>query len=126
MSEEILKALMQLFAIVSRPGSEASELRSMVESFLNRQLNRELVSVYLEIFDDYFKQVVEEDAKVTKKRRLVSRRSVRVLKICTAINEGLAQPQKIVVLFQLLEFAGECWFPNRDELVVGKLIEVGE
>ena len=104
MSEEILKALMQLFAIVSRPGSEASELRSMVESFLNRQLNRELVAVYLQIFDDYFEQVVEEDAKVTKKRRLVSRRSVRVLKICTAINEGLAQPQKIVVLFQLLEF----------------------
>jgi len=104
MSEKILKALMQLFAIVSRPGSEASALRIMVESFLNRQLNQELVSVYLDIFDDYFRQVMEEDAKVTKKERLVSRRSVRVLKICTVINEALAQPQKIVVLFQLLEF----------------------
>ncbi len=104
MSEEILKALMQLFAIVSRPGSDASERRLMVESFLSRQLNQELVAVYRDIFDSFFKQVMEEDAKVTKKERLLSRRSVRVLKICTVINEELAQSQKIVVLFQLLEF----------------------
>ncbi len=104
MSEEILKALMQLFAIVSRPGSEASERRLMVDSFLNRQLNQELLAVYLDIFDDYFKQVIEEDAKVSKKERLLARRSVRVLKICTVINEALTQAQKIVVLFQLLEF----------------------
>jgi ABC-type multidrug transport system ATPase subunit len=104
MSEEILKALMQLFAIVSRPGSDASERRQMVKSFLSRQLNQELVAAYLDIFDDYFRQVMEEDAKVTKKERLLSRRSVRVLKICTVINEELAQSQKIIVLFQLLEF----------------------
>ncbi|MCD4711294.1 MAG: ATP-binding cassette domain-containing protein, partial [Bacteroidales bacterium] len=104
MSDEILKALMQLFAIVSRPGSDASERRLMVESFLNRQLNQELVAVYLDVFDGYFKKVIEEDAEVTKKERLLSRRSVRVLKICTAINEELEQAQKIVVLFQLLEF----------------------
>lgn len=104
MSEEILKALMQLFAIVSRPGSEASERRLKVESFLNRQLNQELVAVYLEVFDAFFRQVIEEDAQVSKKERLLSRRSVRVLKICTVINEALAQSQKIIVLFQLLEF----------------------
>jgi len=104
MSEEILKALMQLFAIISRPGSDAEERRSVVESFLNRQLNQELVAVYLDVFDGYFRQVMEEDAKVTKKERLLSRRSVRVLKICTVINEELAQAQKIVLLFQLLEF----------------------
>ena len=104
MSEEILKALMQLFAIVSRPGSDASERRLKVESFLNRQLNQELVSVYLDVFDGFFRQVMEEDAQVSKKERLLSRRSVKVLKICTVINEALAQSQQIVVLFQLLEF----------------------
>ena len=76
MSEEILKALMQLFAIVSRPGSDASERLLMVKSFLSRQLNQELVAVYLDVFDNFFKQVIEEDAKVTKKERLLSRRSV--------------------------------------------------
>ena len=104
MSEEILKALMQLFAIISRPESDASERRLVVESFLNRQLNQELVTVYLDVFDEYYRQVMDEDAKVTKKERLLAKRSVRVLKICAAINEELAQPQKIIVLFQLLEF----------------------
>ena len=104
MSEEILKALMQLFAIISRPESDASERRLVVESFLNRQLNQELVDFYLDVFDEYYRHVMEEDAKVTKKERLLSKRSVRVLKICTAINEELAQPQKVIVLFQLLEF----------------------
>jgi len=104
MSEEILKALMQLFAIISRPGSDAAERRLVVESFLNRQLNQELVAEYLTVFDGFFAQVMEEDAMVSKKERLLSRRSVRVLKICTAINEELTQDQKIVVLFQLLEF----------------------
>ena len=104
MSEEILKALMQLFAIISRPESDASERRLVVESFLNRQLNQELVTVYLDVFNEYYRQVMDEDAKVTKKERLLAKRSVRVLKICAAINEELAQPQKIIVLFQLLEF----------------------
>jgi len=104
MSEEILKALMQLFAIISRPGSDAAERRLIAESFLNKQLNQELVALYLEAFDGYYRRVIEEDAKVTKKERLLAKRSVRVLKICTVINEELAQPQKIIVLFQLLEF----------------------
>ena len=101
MSEEILKALMQLFAIVSRPENDARERRLVVESFLNRQLKQELVTVYLDVFDGFFSQVVEEDAKVTKKERLLSRRSVRVLKICTAINEELAQPQKNYCSFSI-------------------------
>ncbi|MCK4749236.1 MAG: hypothetical protein KAT15_19420, partial [Bacteroidales bacterium] len=104
MSKEILEALMQLFAIISRPESNAAERRLVVESFLNRQLNQELVTVYLDVFDGYFRQVMEEDAKVAKKERLLAKRSVRVLKICTEINKELAQPQKIIVLFQLLEF----------------------
>ncbi|MEN8229592.1 MAG: ATP-binding cassette domain-containing protein [Bacteroidota bacterium] len=104
MSDEILKALMQLFAIISRPESDAVERRLVVESFLHRQLNQELVTVYLKVFDVYYHQVMEEDAMVAKKERLLAKRSVRVLKICTAINEELAQPQKIIVLFQLFEF----------------------
>ena len=104
MSREILEALMQLFAIISRPESNASERRLVVESFLNRQLNQELVALYLEIFNSYFDHVMEEDAKVAKKERVLAKRSVKVLKICTEINKELAQSQKVIVLFQILEF----------------------
>ena len=47
MSQEILRALMQLFAIIARPESNKQDRRSIVESFLKRQLNQELVSEYL-------------------------------------------------------------------------------
>ena len=43
MSENILKALMQLFAIIARPESNATDRRVIVESFLKQQLNLELV-----------------------------------------------------------------------------------
>jgi len=99
-----LKALMQLFAIIARPDSSRSDRRTVVESFLNRQLNQELVREYLGVFDEYY-TIHQEKQKESSKRILrISSSSVRVLKICTAINEELAQPQKIIVLIQLLEF----------------------
>lgn len=105
MSEKILEALMQLFAIIAKPESLAADRRAVVESFLSRQLNQELVAEFLEVYDRYFNKYTEEDEKKTKKAsRVLARRSVRVLKICTAINEELTQQQKVVVLIQLLEF----------------------
>jgi ABC-type multidrug transport system ATPase subunit len=104
MSEKILKALMQLFAIIARPDSSKDERISVVESFLKRQLNHELVQEYLKVFDDYYTLHQEKQKESTKRIRRISSSSVRVLKICTAINEELAQPQKIIVLIQLLEF----------------------
>ena len=54
MSEEILKALMQLFAIIAKQdgGLGASE-REFVESFLKQQLNEEAVQEYLALFDSF-------------------------------------------------------------------------
>jgi hypothetical protein len=51
MSEKILKALMQLFAIIARPQSNDSDRRGVVEAFLKHQLNQELVKEYLGFFD---------------------------------------------------------------------------
>jgi ABC-type multidrug transport system ATPase subunit len=105
MSETILKALMQLFAIIARPESPIDERRAIVASFLIRQLNQELAEEFLKIYDDYVARFAEEDEKKSQKAsRVLARRSVRVLKICTTINEELTQQQKVVFLIQLLEF----------------------
>lgn len=111
MSESILKALMQLFAIIARPipedspsGNDYSERRAVVEAFLKNQLNQELVAEYLAVFDTFYNmyQVKQSDRTKTKKR--TSSNSVRVLKICSQINDELLQQQKVVVLVRLLEF----------------------
>ena len=99
MSENILKALMQLFAIVVGVEGISKNSRSIVESFLKQQLNQELVEEYLQLFDEF---VEKQKSKSGRKRTSVS--SVKVLKICSEINEELAQPQKLVVLIRLLEF----------------------
>ena len=104
MSEKILKALMQLFAIIARPDSSKEDRKLVVESFLKRQLNHEVVQEYLQVFDEYYTLYQEKQKESTKRIRRISSSSVRVLKICTAINEELAQPQKIIVLIQSFEF----------------------
>ena len=104
MSERILKALMQLFAIVA--GSEAesdseNSGRNVVAQFLHGILSKSLVQEYLTIFDDYSK-VHHKRGKAKRKKMAVN--SVKVLKICTQINAELTQRQKIIVLIWLLEF----------------------
>ncbi|KPL17338.1 MAG: hypothetical protein AMS26_01360 [Bacteroides sp. SM23_62] len=104
MSEQILKALMQLFAIIARPDSSRSDRRTVVEAYLQKQLNHEIVQEYLKVFDEYYTLHQEKQKESDKRARRISASSVRVLKIATAINEELAQPQKIIVLIRLLEF----------------------
>jgi ABC-type multidrug transport system ATPase subunit len=103
MSEKILKALMQLFAIIARPQSDDSDRRGVVEAFLKRQLNQELVKQYLGFFDEYFQEAQVRQKKSSQDRRTAAI-SVRVLKICNDINDQLTQDQKIITLVQLLEF----------------------
>jgi ABC transport system ATP-binding/permease protein len=104
MSKQILKALMQLFAIIARPESNSSDRRFVVESFLKRQLNQDLVNEYLKIFDDYYNIHQERQGEISKRKKRTSSSSVRVLLICTEINEELTQRQKIIVFVNLLEF----------------------
>src|SRR6056297_4053942 len=104
MSEPILKALMQLFAIIAYPTSSGGDRRKIVESFLRRQINQQAAKEYLQIFDHYFAINHEKLKEKSKRKKRTSSSSVRVLKICTEINEELTQKQKNVVLFRLLEF----------------------
>ena len=103
MSEKILKALMQLFAIIARPESSEKDRRNVVEAFLRRQLNEELVKEYLGAFDKYYHEAQEKQKRGAHKKRQ-SAVSVRILKITNQINDQLTQNQKIIVLVQLLEF----------------------
>ncbi|MGM0496614.1 MAG: ATP-binding cassette domain-containing protein [Bacteroidota bacterium] len=104
MSEPILRALMQLFAIIAHPISNAGERREIVEYFLQRQINQEAVKRYLGIYDHYYAIHQERLKEKSKRKKRTASSSVRVLKICTEINEELTQKQKNVVLVRLLEF----------------------
>ena len=96
---------MQLFALVAKDDSFSENGRRVVKAFLELQLNKELVAEYLEVFDSYFIEYHgRPEEQDEKKKKRISRSSVKILKICMAINAELTQKQKVIVLFRLLEF----------------------
>ncbi len=109
MSEEILRALMQLFAIIAKQdeGVESTQVE-YVKNFLQQQLNDEEVKEYFLLFRQYSGMEdgengadIDEDKGI---RKLTSvKDSVRILGLCKKINKTLTQKQKVVVLVRLFE-----------------------
>ena len=104
MSERILRALMQMFAIIAKVDGINNTGRLIVQSFLKQQLNLEQVETYLKIFDEYLESHQNASKRKEGAAKRTSLNSVKVLKICTQINQELEQPQKVIVLIRLLEF----------------------
>jgi ABC-type multidrug transport system ATPase subunit len=104
MSERILRALMQMFAIIAKVDGINNTGRQIVQSFLKGQLNLEQVETYLKIFDEYLESHQNTSKKKEGAAKRTSLNSVKILKICTQINQELEQPQKVIVLIRLLEF----------------------
>ncbi|WP_027003898.1 ATP-binding cassette domain-containing protein [Hugenholtzia roseola] len=111
MSEDILKALTQLFAIISKQDVGVSEAeREFVIGFFEKELDKQTVSEYVQLYDHYAKYGVEvaskkdkEGEKEKKSRNVNVLESVKTLKICKEINKTLDQKQKVIILFKLLE-----------------------
>lgn len=118
MSEEILKALTQLFAIISKQDDGVTEdERDFVIRFFQQELDQDSVKEYVEYFDKvsgYNEQGADDDAK-----KLTSvKDSVRTLGICRKINKTLTQKQKVIVLIRLLEMI------NSEHTLSGQAMEI--
>lgn len=114
MSAKILKALIQLFAIIAKVDEfdndetseeiQSSNGRLIVALFLKQELNAALVDEYLLQFDSFLKTHHASTNKKDGKRKRTAVNSVKILRICSEINEELTQRQKTIVLVRLLEF----------------------
>ena len=104
MREKVLKALMQLFAIIIGPRTNNKNGRQIIETFLHQQLRESSVEEYLELFDGFYAHYQRKQSEEDKKEKKLALNSVKVLKICTQINEDLDIRQKMVVMIRLLEF----------------------
>ncbi|WP_306416953.1 ATP-binding cassette domain-containing protein [Fulvivirga maritima] len=122
MSEEILKALTQLFAIITKQdGGVTEKERLFVISFFKQELDQDSVKEYLELYDKYsgYSENPEEDEPVKKKKLTSVRDSVKTLGLCKKINKTLTQKQKVVVLIKILELVGadKNFTPQRMEII---------
>ncbi len=130
MSEEILKALMRLFAIIAKQdgGVEDNEI-DFVENFLTSQLSSDFVEEYLALFYKHAGIESREDNRANKEKgevKLTSvKDSVRILGICKKINKTLTQEQKVVVLVRLFELvAADRKFSEQRMAIINTVAEV--
>ncbi|MEQ8470466.1 MAG: ATP-binding cassette domain-containing protein [Marinoscillum sp.] len=91
MSEEILKAIISLLAIVAKEDDVTSDERASIENFLRNNLNEETAHRYLSIFD---REATDTSSTSTEEQQ--------IKKICNTINHEQTAQQKVVVILNLL------------------------
>ena len=92
MSEAILDALIQLFALIIDVDEEnvvSEREKEVLRSFLTQQLNRELAEKYMVIFEEYLllfhKADYYQDSSKREKRKHLAQK--KICDICERINE---------------------------------------
>lgn len=122
MSEEILKALTQLFAIITKQDVGVSENeRQFVIDFFQQELEKSAIAGYLELYDSMSGYTEQQAPHIDDKtNKLTSvKDSIKTLAICKKINKTLTQKQKIIILNKILELVGsdKHFTPQRMEIV---------
>lgn len=139
MSEEILKALTQLFAIITKQDDGVTDVeRKFVEQFFKSKLSQDSVQEYLSLYEEFLidkkkkrrkssekksegeTSPSNDEEKSERKAKLTSMKdSVRTLAICKKINKTLTQKQKVIVLIELLELVNsdKNFSPQRKQII---------
>ncbi|MFY0652512.1 MAG: ATP-binding cassette domain-containing protein [Cyclobacteriaceae bacterium] len=97
MSEQLLRAIIELLAIVAIEDDITDDERLSVENFLLQNLNKEETKKYLHQFDDF--------ADSIEKKILVEKfdSKAEITSLTSRINQELTVQQKVIVLLNLVE-----------------------
>src|SRR5690606_15980476 len=106
MSEELLKAVIQLFAIVARERITDDE-RNNIKEFLGLHLNREAIKYYLDLFDELAKGRQEESKQdfstVDAETAQFLDEWAKIMQISKQVNQALTMQQKLVLIIKIIE-----------------------
>jgi ABC transport system ATP-binding/permease protein len=106
MSEELLKAIIQLFAIVARERITEDE-RSNIKEFLSLHLNREATAYYLKLFDEFCAvhqlQVEGDISSLDEDTQQFVDDWANIMKIVKQVNRALTMQQKLVLIIKIIE-----------------------
>src|SRR5690554_4988185 len=106
MSEELLKAIIQLFAIVARERITDAE-RANVKEFLSLHLNRDATAYYLNLFDEFVQNQASERAQHLDNVDAETQQFVddwaKIMKIIKQVNQALTMQQKMVMVVKIIE-----------------------
>jgi ABC-type multidrug transport system fused ATPase/permease subunit len=105
MTESMLTSLMKLFAIIASINKDVAIIlsRNFVYSYLKTQFNQKIVDQSLVVFDKEINKLITLEGMKESKR--TSSLSVKVLAICTEINQGLHIRGKYLIVVSLIQFS---------------------
>ena len=106
MSEELLKAIIQLFAIVARERITEAE-RTNVKEFLSLHLNRDATLYYLKLFDEYVESHQVDSPQDLGTLDVETQQFVddwaKIMQIVKQVNQALTMQQKMVMVVKIIE-----------------------
>ncbi len=106
MSEELLKAIIQLFAIVARERITEAE-RTNVKEFLSLHLNRDATDYYIKLFDEFVQSHNVENAGELRNFDEETQQFVddwaKIMQIIKQMNQALTMQQKMVMVVKIIE-----------------------
>lgn len=107
MSEELLKAIIQLFAIVTRERITDDE-RNNIKEFLGLHLNRDAIKFYLNLFDQFaasYRQDEPEEntSSLDQETQQFVDDWAKIMQITKKVNQALTTQQKLVLIVKIIE-----------------------
>ena len=125
MSEVLLEALMQLFALLTDVKNSRDTGRGKVEEFLARQLSNEYVNRYLLRYDYYIdnfhRNTYSHDNSIREQQW--SDNLNRMIEICNELNREVELEAKILILNSLLNHIAKPDISEDEERFVDTLAE---
>ena len=95
MSEQLLKAILRLFAVVAKEDEVTHQERDQIRTFLEEHVSDSAVETYLKKFDDFTRNL-------TPKSGDISMEIGRVNELCQQVNSDLTQKQKVVIILEII------------------------
>lgn len=107
MSEELLKTIIQLFAIVTRERITDDE-RNNIKEFLSGHLDRDAVKFYLNLFDEFAHNakvttVEPENTSLDQDTQQFVDDWAKIMQIAKKVNQALTTQQKLVLILKIVE-----------------------
>src|SRR3990170_6416791 len=106
MSEELLKAILQLFAIVARERVTDAE-RTNIKEFLSLHLNRDATPYYLKLFEEFVASTHVDASQDLSHVDADTQQFVddwaKIMRIVKQVNQALTMQQKVVLIVKIIE-----------------------
>lgn len=126
MSEVLLEALMQLFALLTDVKHTTDNSgRAKVEEYLSRQFNSEYVKIFLQRYDYYLNKFHSNSlsSEADVRERQVTDNLNKMNAICQEINKEIDTPTKILILSSLLNYIVKPTISEEEEIFVDTLAD---